>query len=276
MNAEELHKKKLEENALAHGLTALAEKAKTGRLVNPKILAVVLAVVLVGGLWWYFKNQSKKADSRRWSDYELATTADAFKKVADDNPKSTVASVAKLAAARLRFTTDGFAKLSNPPSRAGAIEVIDAARKEFKDLAAEFEKSGDRVLRTEALRLAAQAELALVGAPKPGTDGLSVGNQLGDINAAIELLNTAAKVIGDTTPAGERLKNQAKELAAANDRKDTSDLLTPAKLGRDINTLLIYVPETKIEPKPPEKPLDPIVEPKPPEGTPPSTRGTRR
>jgi hypothetical protein len=267
MNADELHKKKLEENALAHGLATLAQKAKSGRLINPKILAAILAVVLIGGLWWYFKSESKKTDSLRWSEYERASSIDDYKKVAEANAKSPVASIAKLAAARLRLTNDGLAKFNIPASRAGAIEAIDAARKELKDLAVEFEKAGDRVLRAESLRLAAQAELALVGVPKPGTDGLSVANQLGSVTAAIELLNTAAKVIGEATPAGERLKNQAKELAVANDRKDNSDLTTPAKLASDIHAMIKPPVETKIEPKPPDKPLDPIPAPKPPEGT---------
>jgi hypothetical protein len=275
MNAEELHKQQLEENSLAKGLTNLAQKAKTGHLVSPKVLAVILAVVLVGGLWWYFSSQSKKATSHRWSEYELARTEEEFKKVADANPKETVAPVARLAAARLRLTADGLAKLNIAKDRAGAIEAVAKAREELKQLATEFEKSGDRMLRVEAIRLAAQAELALVGIPKPGTDGLSVANQQGDVAAAVEMLNSAAKIIGDATPAGERLKKQAEELATAAARKDTSDALAPARLGRSIHDLIVFVPETKIEPKAPERPLDPIPDPKPPEGVP-STRGTRR
>jgi hypothetical protein len=276
MNAEELHKKQLEENSLAKGLTTLAQKAKTGHLVNPKVLAVILAAILVGGLWWYFSSTNKKADSLRWSEYELARSEEAYKKVADDNPKTTIAPVAKLAASRIRLTNDGLAKLNVPKDRAGAIEAVAKSRDEFKQLATDFEKAGDRVLRVECLRLAAQAELALVGVPKPGTDGLSVANQLGDVNAAIELLNTAAKVIGEGTPAGERFKKQAGELAAANERKANSEAMAPALFNRQLHDLLVFVPETKIEPKAPEKPLDPIPDPKPPEGTPPSTRSTRR
>ena len=211
MNAEELHKKQLEENSLVKGLNTLAQKAKTGHLVNPKILGILLAVLLIGGLWWYFKSQSKKTDSRRWSEYELAGNSDSFKKVAEENPKTTVAPVARLAAARLRLTGEGLAKLNVPKDRAGAIEAVAKSRDEFKELSKEFEKAGERTLRVEALRLAAQAELALVGVPKPGTaplDQMNPANQLGDINAAVELLNGAAKIIGETTAAGERLKKR--------------------------------------------------------------------
>jgi len=279
MNAEELHKKQLEENSLAKGLNTLAQKAKSGHLVNPKILGILLAVLLIGGLWWYFKSQSKKADSRRWSEYELANNIDSFKKVAEENPKTTIAPVARLAAARLRLTSVGLAKLNIPKDRAGAIEAVAKSRDEFKELSAEFEKAGERTLRVEALRLAAQAELALVGVPKPGTaplDQMNPANQLGDLNAAVELLNSAAKIIGETTLAGERLKKQAGELSAAANRKDNSIAMGPLQLGKYINDLLVFVPETNIEPKAPEKPLDPIPEPKAPEGTPPSTRSTRR
>jgi len=278
MNAEELHKKQLEENSLAKGLTTLALKAKTGHLVNPKLLAAILAVALVGGLWWYFSSQSKKADSRRWTEYELAHSEEAFKKVAEENAKTTIAPVARLAAARIRLTNDGLAKLNIPKDRAAAIESVVKSRDELKQLATDFEKAGERLLRVEAIRLAAQAELALVGVPKPGTaplDQMNPANQLGDVNTAIEMLNTASKIIGESTPAGERFKKQASELAAAANRKDNSDAMAPLPFGKYINDLLVFVPETKIEPKAPEKPLDPIPDPKPPEGVP-STRSTRR
>jgi hypothetical protein len=279
MNAEELHKQQLEENSLAKGLTTLAKKAKSGSLVSPKVLAVILAVALVGGLWWYFSSTNKKADSLRWSEYELARSEEAFKKLADDNPKTNVAPVARLAAARLRLTNEGLAKLNIPKDRADAIEAVAKSRDELKQLAGDFEKAGDRLLRVECLRLSAQAELALVGVPKPGVaplDQMNPANQRGTVAAAIELLNTAAKAIGENTPAGERFKKQSGELTAANNRKDNSDAMAPLAFGKYINDLLVYVPETKVEPKAPEKPLDPIPAPTPPEGATPSTRGTRR
>ena len=218
-------------------------KAAFAQNVNPKVLAGVIAVVVVGGLWWYLAQQNRKSASAQWSGFEQLTTAKDLDEFIKNNPKTTVGKVARMEQARIWLGPEGIAFLSvrDKETRKKGIEAVEKARDEFTKLSAEFD---DVTLKGEALRNAAEAELALVGIPKDG------GGSRGSVDVAVELYRKLAKLCGETTPAGESAKKRADDLAAR--------ATQVADLGKILNERMSPLPTPDIKPpadiKPPEIP----------------------
>lgn len=206
------NRKHLEENTLAHGVTTLVERAKSGRLIGLRWLGLALAVILVVGVWWYAVRQSDRANSQTWSNLsdlvrrggESSLTEFAN---APDQKDSTAARLARLELARAHLGPEGIALLQtgDKTQRNKAVENLEKARDEFAKLAEEFQ--ADPTLRSTSLMGTAEAELALVGVPK--SDGLG---SVGSVSAAADLYRKAAQAIGEATPVGEQAKKRADEL----------------------------------------------------------------
>jgi hypothetical protein len=206
------NRKHLEENTLAHGVTTLVERAKSGRLVGLRWLGLALAVILVIGVWWYAVRQSNRADSQVWTglaDLVRRGGESSLTEFATAHKDTTAARLARLEAARVHLGPDGIAQLQtgDKTQRNKAVENLEKARDEFTKLAEEFQ--ADPTLRATALMGAAEAELALVGVPK--TDGLG---SIGSVSAAADLYRKAAQAVGEATPVGEQAKKRADELEA--------------------------------------------------------------
>ncbi|HVK17504.1 MAG TPA: hypothetical protein VM533_11200 [Fimbriiglobus sp.] len=210
MKADE--RKHLEENALAHSVTTLVERAKSGRLVGLRWIGLALAAILIIGVWWYAVRKSSQADSQVWaglSELMRRGGESSLTEFAGVHPNSTAARLARLEAARVYLGPDGISQLQtgDKAQRNTAVQNLEKARDEFTKLAEEFQ--ADSTLRATALRGAAEAELALVGVPK----GNGLGS-IGSVATAADLYRKAAQAVGETTPVGEQSKKRADELEA--------------------------------------------------------------
>lgn len=209
------NRKHLEENTLAHGVTTLVERAKSGRLIGLRWLGLALALILVVGVWWYAVRQSDRATSQVWSNLSDLVRRGGESSLTEfantpSNKDTTAARLARLEIARTLLGPDGIARLQtgDRTQRNKAVENLEKARDEFTKLAEEFQ--ADPTLRATSLTGAAEAELALVGVPKG--DGLG---SVGSVSAAAELYRKAAQTIGEATPVGEQAKKRADELEAS-------------------------------------------------------------
>lgn len=242
-------RKHIEENTLAHGVSTLVERAKSGRLVGLRWLGLALAVILIVGVWWYAVRQSRRADSQVWSGLSNLVQrggVSSLDEFAAAHKDSTAARLARLEAARAQLGLDGIALLQtgDKAQRNKAVENLEKARTEFTRLAEEFQS--DPTLRATSLMAAGEAELALVGVPK--SDGLG---SLGSVSAAAELYRKAAQAIGEATPVGEQAKQRADDLEA---NKAEIESVGVQLYDRPLGTLTPGGP-TPGGPKAPEGPL---------------------
>jgi hypothetical protein len=258
MKAEE--RKHLEENSLVAWLQDLAVRARSGRLVAFRWLGLILAAVLVVGVWWYAVYRGRQADSQVWSGL-----ADVFRNggrtALDDfaaaHRETTAGRLARLENARTLLGPEGIARLQAPDrdQRDRGVENIQKAREELARLADEFQNSP--TLRATSLMAAAEAELALVGVPRPDGTG-----RLGTVQMAADLYRQAAQAIGEATPAGEEARKRAEELEAKREEVERVsvrlyELVTPPP------AVTLPGDPHPDSPKPPE---GPITDPKAPEG----------
>lgn len=252
MKAED--RKQLETNSLASGVGALVERAKTGRLANPWVLAVAVAVLLGGGLWWYLAAEGRKVTGRSWREFLTSTTPTDLRTVVDGNKDSAAARTARLEIARLQLGPDGIGKLqtADREQRNKGIENIEKAREELTRLADEFK--GDPTMRATCLLTAAEAELALVGIPASDSGAATRGT----VDKAVELYREVAKVVGEQTPPGETYRKRADELEAQKTQVED--------VARQLNERLSPPPSFGSNPLGPKPPTTPIPTPTPPPG----------
>ncbi len=253
------HRHELETNELAAGAKAFVKKVKAGQVVPPKVLAGVLAVVLIGGAWYYFTKSSRSATSTNWATFADVTRTggtSALEEFAKTNGTDTPGRLARLELARTKLGADGIAKLAvrDVEQRSKAVASIEAARGELTALADEFK--GDKTLQTSCLLDAAEAELSLVGIAKsPGGSDFR-----GTVAGCVALLKRATDAIGPATPAGESIAKRADEL-----EKNKAQV---EEVGVKLNSLL--APPPSLVPSDglgtPKAPTGPIKDPAPPAG----------
>jgi hypothetical protein len=263
MKADE--RKHLEENSLAHGVETLVDRVRSGRLWNIRVIGIILAVVVVGGVWWYAARESRRANSLVWTDLveiERKGGPDDLAKFADSNKDLVAGQLARLELARQLFGPDGVALLRgrDREQQNKGLENIEKARGEFTALADAFKDNA--TLQATCLTSAAEAELALVGVPKAGGSPESKGS----VKTAAELYRKAATVLGESTPAGEKARKRADELE--------TNAATIEKVGKDIYDTIFPTTGFTVPPpggnaNGPKAPTGSIETPKPPTGTPP-------
>ena len=254
MKADE--KTDLETNALAQSLSGLAGKAKAGKLVNFRLLGLVLAAAVALSLWVILSRQTKKADSQTWRDLDAISGPESLETFAAAHGGSVQGRVAKLQRARTLLGPSGISLMSSFGERKKAIENIEKARDILGPLIGEFKD--DPTLKAQAIEAAAKAELALVGVAKEGGT-----EDRGSVDKAADLYKQFAATVGPKTPLGEAYEKRAKDLL---DQKSVV-----VQVGKDLNNQFSPppIPDIKAPPAiavPTVTPAGPIA---PPSITPP-------
>lgn len=234
--------------------------------VNGRVVGLLLAIALVGGVWWFFARESRRADSHRWTELEQLTNLSGLDKYAEANPNTVPGRVARLEEARRRFGPNGVAKMARRDGRADGIKGVEEARAEFVKLAGEF--SRDVVMKAECLAKAAEAELALVGVPKDGSSDFR-----GNVGDAVKYLRELATTVGPDTAAGAAANKRADEL-----EKNADEV---RRVGQLLNSQLTPVPVADIRTPPSLAPATPpgqVETPKSPTGPlpPPDAPATKK
>ncbi len=252
----------LETNELAQRLTGLAEKAKTGQLLNVRLIALIALVVTVLVVWFYLRTRTQDADTKTWKSLELMSGTESLESFSKEHPNSTHGKVAKLQLARTLLGPNGISNLRRFDGRKKAIENIERARELFTQLITDF--SGDVTLKAQSIEGAAQAELALVGIPKDGTSG----DDRGSVEKTAELYTQFAKLVGEQTKLGEEAAKHAKELlekksAIIEVAKNLNTQLTPIAPAPEIQAppSLAPIAPIGVVPDAPATPTTPIVPP---------------
>lgn len=222
------HRKDLERNELAAAAETLYNRVKTGKVISPRVLAFIAAIILVLGIWWYISSSGKSSASAQWSTFEKIGSRNGLEEFTKVNATDTPGKIARLQLARIKLGSDGLAKLARSDTRPKAIAAIEEARAEVLKLADEFK--GDKTLRAQCLDLAAKAELALVGIPKEG----SSTEYRGTVEGAVAHLSAIAETVGATTAAGEAVKKMAADLEKNRERV--------IELGTTLNSQLMPAP----------------------------------
>lgn len=231
------HRHELERNELAAGVQTLVERAKSGKLVSPRVLGIVVVAVLVLGLWWFFSTMGQSASSQQWKELDRVSSRTELEEYAKTHANTPAGRIARLQLARIKMGPDGLAKLNqrNGDVRDKAITAVEEAKAEFVAIADAFKS--DVTLRAQCLDMAAKAELALVGIPKsPGST-----EYRGSVDLAVAHLKTLADTVGATSAAGKAAIEQAADLEK--NREKVIDL------GRELQTQLspaMFQPEIKL------------------------------
>ena len=273
------HHAPAEPNALLDGVKSLWERLKAGKVGNPRVIALVLAVVAILGAWWFLSHSSLKADSVLWYNFESTLNDKGIKAFTDEKSQenSTAGKIAKLNDLRLRRDAL-LAKMTRPKlaDRVEAADMLEKVRDEFVEAVKEFPK--DQTLKAQVYREAAEIEMGLVGVPKKGVvamGGDEKGKGRGQLDKYAELMKKAAEAIGPATEAGKGFLAEAEKYSQEAEALQLYRQLgtfhakfndpdpTPIPSSIDPNT-----------PKAPDgiggtnKPTTPGDAPKPPEGNP--------
>lgn len=260
------------DEVVAEGIAEFWGGVKHWLVRNSRAIGIILAIVLLIGLWKFWSGQSKQGTSRLWAALEQTTDPDALKTFADANADTTAGKIARMELARSQLGPNGIALLTirNAEERTKGIDNIEQARSTFLKLSQEFPK--DVTMQCEALKLAAEAELALVGIPKADKPM----EFRGSVTDAVALYEKLAAVVGESTPVGEWAKKRATELKA----NEQQVVALATELNRrmkppekfDIKMPPGLTPSTSTG-TPPILPSEPIVVPTKPL-TPPETKPT--
>ncbi len=209
--------KDLEQNVLASRLSRGWSNFKQGKLISYKMMALILVVAAGLGLWWYIASERKKDSSRRWVEFDEATSAEKLEELAKRYPNTPLASYSLLNVARGQLGPDGIDILNSTRTeqRPVAVENIEKARKGFGELVGQF--GDDLVGRAECYLGLAKAEMALVAVPvktdqPAGPDPQAVGEFRGQVPKVVEYLDELAKLAAPDTPMAKDSKKLADAL----------------------------------------------------------------
>ncbi len=266
-----------EPNALMDGAKKAWESLKAGKVGNPRVIALVLAVAAILGAWWFLARASRQSDSALWLGFDSALSNERLNTFADDpsQAKTQAAKIARLNDLRLRRDTLlGKMTRTKLADRVEAADMLEKLRDEFVDSAKDF--VNDTTLKAQIYREAAEIEMGLVGVPKKGVvamGGDEKGKGRGQLEKYAELMKKAAEAIGPETDAGKGFLAEAEKYS-----KDAEALQLYRQLGTfhaNFNNPdpVLSTPIDPTTPKAPDgiggtKPTTPGDAPKPPEGNP--------
>lgn len=202
--------KELEQNDLARNAQELINKAKTGQLINPRILGLILACLCILGLFFFLTKTRRDAASAQWQQFKSIQAKKDYEEFASAqvNTSTMAGKLAKLQLARTKLTVEGTKNLSVAfgDTRLKAIDSIVSAKSDLEGLVKEF--SSDATLKSQCLELLAKAELALVGIPtKPGDN-----DSRGSVENAVNYYKSIATTLGDSSKAGKDALETAKKI----------------------------------------------------------------
>ncbi|MCZ2340977.1 MAG: hypothetical protein LC104_04175 [Bacteroidales bacterium] len=231
------------EAAVTEGISEFWSDLKFWIGRNRRACGIVLGVILLFALYLFWSGQSQQGNSRLWADLEQTTAPEVYQSFADANGNTIAGKIARMELARSQFGPNGIAQLStrNAEARKKGIENLEKARAAFLALADEFPK--DLTMRAEALRLAAEAELALVGIPKADKPQ----EYRGSVQETVKIYNRLVEVVGESSTVGAWAKKRATDLKARE-----ADVL---KVAVTLNDLMTPPPVSDIQP--PTNPLTP-------------------
>lgn len=229
-------------------------------LWNTKIAAGILAVVAIGGAWWFLSKANRDVASAEWRDLERTVAPTDIEKLSESSKGSVVGKIARLEYARNLFGPEGLAMLPFREGRTKGVANVEKARDEFLKLSSEF--PNDKAIQGECLANAAEAELALVGVPKEGGT-----ESRGSVDTAVDYYRKLAKSIGEKTAVGEKALKRAEELEKNKGRIREIGLaianrLTPPPVP-DIKTPPSLTPPIQTPTPPSTRPILPPILPTP-------------
>ncbi len=195
-----------EPNALLDGTKKAWDNLKAGKVGNPRVIALVLAVAAIFAAWWFLSTSSLKSDSALWYNFDSTLSDKGIKTFTDEQSQANTPAgkIAKLNDARLRRDAALLRMTDRRLSyRDGAADTLEKLRDEFAELAAQMGK--DPTMKAQAYREAAEIEMGLVGVPKKGvTVMLNVQRDgRGQLDKYADLMRKAAEAIGPNTDAGK-------------------------------------------------------------------------
>lgn len=173
-------------NPLGEKLSSVWHDFAGGKIISYKVMAGILIVAAIIGVYLYITTTGRTADSAKWVALEKAGTVKDLEDLSKNYPNSTVARIARLHLARLKLGQSGIDALSKPTlgGRNQAVMSIESAKDELQKLADEFKN--DPVFKAQCYLGLAKAEASLLGAEKEGARG--------SIEKLIEYLDKLAEI----------------------------------------------------------------------------------
>jgi hypothetical protein len=209
------HRKELETNSLAQGITKSAEALKAHSKLVYQIVGIVLLIGGAVAISWYFLGGVSTAQSRLWSQFDAAPDVDALVKLAEANKGTVAARAAQFEAARILFQ-EGFTNFGTAGKpHEEAVTKIDKARTIYNSLIPDSKSTP--LLAQEALMGVARAEETLSATLRPDQAG-----PFGSLDRATEFYRRVVKEYPDTFQA----KTAADRLKVLDDPKQKADLQT--------------------------------------------------
>jgi hypothetical protein len=190
--------KDLEQNALASRLGRAWTNFKQGKLIGYKWMAVILLLITAGGLWWYISHERKRANSNRWVTLDEAHTPSQLEKLAEENPGTIQAKLARLRLACYHLGEGGIDQRRaaiRPEHEKKAVENIESARAAFGTLLEDFKD--DPVFKPICLLGLYTSEAELVAVPDPPGQLIKYK---GDPEKSVEYLEQLAEAAAPGTP----------------------------------------------------------------------------
>jgi tetratricopeptide (TPR) repeat protein len=197
---------------LADRMGRLVQGMKSGPKSTSAVVWVIAVVAVGVFVAWYFATGAPASRSQTWVKLENDLTReddqqrlDDLRKVAEENPGTVPARVARFQRARLLLQARGLEVLYSD-QRASAIQSLEEARRLYKELAQEC--IDNTVLRQEALLGLARAEEALVGIPKED----NAEDSRGDLDQALKDYEQYLTIANPDSVVGKDVKKHVEEL----------------------------------------------------------------
>jgi hypothetical protein len=197
------HRHELQTNALADRMGKLIQGVTKGPPSNRTIgTGIVILAVVVAGLWYFSSGSTGWAVY--WRELDGQTDPEMLKGIADKAAGTMPGRTARFQRARVLLQQGLHGMYA--ADRSQAVRDLEDARRIYLELEPECQ-AHEAILKQEALMGAAKAEETLVGVPKEG----SPGETLGSLDRARELYRKLAETYPQTF-LGEQAASHLKQL----------------------------------------------------------------